>query len=62
MRKHLLLGVDLGTATTKTAPCRHDGTLVAEALDEVPIHHIQPGWVEQDSADLYRSAALRQRI
>jgi xylulokinase len=57
MKPKLLLGVDLGTTATKAAVYHPDGTLVAEAREEVPIRHVQPGWVEQDSAEFYGSAA-----
>jgi len=53
----LLLGVDLGTSATKAALYRTDGTLLAEASLEVPIHYPQPGVVEQESDDFYRTAA-----
>jgi len=55
--KKFLIGVDLGTSATKAALYRTDGTLVADASSEVPLHHPKPGVVEQDHADFYRSAA-----
>lgn len=56
MNQRYLLGVDLGTTATKAALYLSDGTLVAEGRSEVPISYPQPGWVEQDSEDFYRSA------
>ncbi len=56
-----LAGVDLGTSATKAALYRVDGTLVAEAGAEVPIHYPRPGVVEQDSEDFYRTAAVTVR-
>jgi xylulokinase len=62
--KRFLLGVDLGTTATKAALYRRDGQLVSEGRADVPIVHPQPGWVEQDSEDFYRSAvtAVRQCV
>src|SRR5689334_2659522 len=57
MAQKYLIGVDLGTSATKAALYRADGTLVAEASAEVPLHHPQPDAVEQDSVDFYRAAA-----
>ncbi|MFN8471106.1 MAG: FGGY family carbohydrate kinase [Anaerolineae bacterium] len=55
-RKYLV-GVDLGTSATKAALYTSDGTLVAEALTEVPIYYPRPGVVEQENDDFYRTAA-----
>ncbi len=52
-----LVGVDLGTSATKAAIYKTDGTLVAEASVEVPLHHPKPGVVEQETDDFYTSAA-----
>jgi len=56
-----LIGVDLGTSATKAALYHLDGTLVAEASAEVPLHYGAPGVVEQDHADFYRTAAQTVR-
>jgi xylulokinase len=52
-----LIGVDLGTSSTKAALYRTDGTLVAEAAADVPLLYPRPGVVEQDTDDFYRTAA-----
>ena len=57
MAQKYLIGVDLGTSATKAALYRADGTLVAEASAEVPLYYPQPGTVQQDHADFYRTAA-----
>ncbi len=57
MRKKYLIGVDLGTAGTKAALYRLDGSLVAQASEDVPIRYPEPGVVEQDQEDFYRTAA-----
>ena len=52
-----LIGVDLGTSSTKAALYRTDGTLVAEASADVPLLYPTPGVVEQENDDFYRTAA-----
>jgi xylulokinase len=61
MAKQYLIGVDLGTSSTKSALYKPDGTLVAEASAEVPLYHPQPGVVEQENDDFYRTAARTVR-
>src|SRR5260370_156025 len=56
MTEKYIAGVDLGTGATKTALYRQDGTLVAEAIVEVQLHHLRPGAVEQDQDDFYTTA------
>jgi xylulokinase len=57
MKLKYLIGVDLGTSGTKAALYRVDGTLVAEASQEVPIYYPKPGVVEQENDDFYHTAA-----
>ncbi len=57
----LLLGVDLGTTATKAALYDAGARLVSEGRAEVPIHHPQPGSVEQEMSDFYQSAAVAIR-
>lgn len=52
-----LLGVDLGTSSTKAAIYTTEGQLVAEESVEVPLYYPKPGVVEQESEDFYRTAA-----
>lgn len=61
MEKKYLIGVDLGTSATKAALYRLDGTLVAEAIQEVPVYTLRPGVVEQENQDFYDSAAYTVR-
>jgi xylulokinase len=61
MAKKYLIGVDLGTSGTKAALHRFDGSKVADASVEVPLHYPAPGVVEQDSEDFYTSAAATVR-
>jgi xylulokinase len=55
--KTYLIGIDLGTSSTKAGLYQVDGTLVAEASVEVPILYPQPGVVEQENEDFYQTAA-----
>ena len=57
MGKTYLLGVDLGTSSTKSALYTVDGTLIAESTAEVPLYYPQPGVVEQENDDFYVTAA-----
>ena len=57
MSKTHLIGVDLGTSSTKSALYTIDGKLVADVNVEVPIYYPSPGVVEQDNDDFYRTAA-----
>jgi xylulokinase len=57
MNNHYLIGVDLGTSSTKAALYTPDGTLVAEAMVEVPLYTPKPGIVEQENDDFYKTAA-----
>ncbi|MEM6281696.1 MAG: FGGY family carbohydrate kinase [Chloroflexota bacterium] len=52
-----LIGVDLGTSSTKAGLYRTDGSLVAEAVAEVPILYPKSGVVEQENEDFYQTAS-----
>ncbi len=56
MAKTYLIGVDLGTAGTKTAICDTEGNLIAEAYQESKLYYPKPGWVEQQPDEIYGSA------
>lgn len=57
MVKEYLIGVDLGTSSTKAAIYRVNGSKLAEAGLEVPLYHPKPGQVEQSLEDFYLTAA-----
>ncbi len=57
MTSRYLIGVDLGTSSTKSALYTTDGKLVAVATEEVPLYYPKPGVVEQENDDFYRTAA-----
>ena len=60
-KKQYLIGVDLGTSSTKAALYSTDGRLVAEKAAPVPIHNPKPAVVEQDCEDFYQTAAATVR-
>jgi xylulokinase len=49
----LLIGVDVGTASTKGILARPDGEIVATAVRAHGIDLPQPGWVEQDAERIW---------
>ncbi|MGB7343782.1 MAG: xylulokinase [Pirellulaceae bacterium] len=49
------LGIDIGTSGTKTLLVHADGTVVAEANAEYPLHQPKPGWTEQDPEDWWNA-------
>jgi xylulokinase len=57
MSTQYLIGVDLGTSSTKSAVYTSDGTLVVQVAEEVPIYYPKPGVVEQENDDFYQTAA-----
>lgn len=57
MSSQYLLGVDLGTSSTKAALYTVGGELVAQSTVEVPLYTPRPGVVEQENEDFYRTAA-----
>ena len=61
MQKKYLIGVDLGTSSTKAALYQIDGKLLSEATVEVPLYYPTPGVVEQENEDFYTSAAQTVR-
>ncbi len=51
-----LIGVDIGTSSTKTALWRDDGVLMAEASAPYPLHRPHPTWAEQSALDWWQAA------
>jgi len=62
--KRYVIGIDIGTAGTKSGLFANDGTVVSQAYEESSLRHPRPGWVEQDMEGFYRSAVntLRQVV
>ena len=60
----LLLGIDVGTTGAKAALVTPDGRLQALGQAEYGLHHLRPGWVEQDPEDWWQAvcSATRQAL
>jgi glycerol kinase len=56
-----LLALDQGTTSTRSILFRQDLTVAAVAQQEFPQHYPQPGWVEHDPEDLWRTAVATMR-
>jgi xylulokinase len=50
---HLVLGVDIGTSSSKGVLVEGDGTVVARAEVEHATSFPHPGWVEHDAEDVW---------
>lgn len=57
----LLMGIDLGTSSTKTAIVDLEGRLLAVAQQEYPISSPHPGWAEQDPRVWYHACLVTTR-
>ena len=57
----LLLGIDAGTSSVKAVLLDLRGNLCAVCQAEYPLHHLRPGWVEQDPEDWWRATCLAVR-
>ncbi|TWT83460.1 Xylulose kinase [Planctomycetes bacterium CA13] len=55
------LGIDVGTSGTKTLLIKADGTVLAEANAEYPMHQPKPGWTEQDPEDWWKATVATVR-
>ena len=65
-KRQFLIGVDIGTSSTKTLLVAADGRIVAETTATYPLYSPQPGWNEQAPSDWWQAtiktvrAALKQ--
>ena len=50
-----LLGIDIGTSSTKTVLFNIAGELVASAMDVYPLYQPRNGWAEQDADDWWNA-------
>ena len=57
MASTYLVGVDLGTSSTKSALYNSDGKLITESSADVPIYYPEPGVVDQENDDFFSTAA-----
>ncbi|NLF31802.1 MAG: xylulokinase, partial [Planctomycetes bacterium] len=56
-----LMGIDVATSGVKTIIITPDGTIVGEAFRTYPTSTPNPGWVEQEPRDWWRSTAASIR-
>lgn len=61
MKKKYLVGVDLGTSSTKAALYQINGKRIAQSSSDVPINYQKQGVVEQQNEDFFNTAALTVR-
>jgi xylulokinase len=59
--EQLLLGIDVGTTSTKAALFGLDGRLEAVGTAGYPIHYARPTWVEQHPEDWWQAVCLAVR-
>ena len=55
MNDACILAIDQGTTNTKALLVNAAGAVTARASRPLPVSYPQPGWVEQDALDLWRS-------
>jgi glycerol kinase len=62
MERDLILALDQGTTSSRTVAFDHSGQIVAVAQREIAQHYPQPGWVEHDAEEIWKSqlATLRE--
>ncbi len=56
--KDLLVGIDIGTTSSKAIVCDGRGTVLASASQEYPTHFLHPNWAEQDPEDWWRATCF----
>ncbi len=55
----LLLGIDIGTSSTKGVLCTPEGVVVAETVIEHGVDQPRPGWYEQDADTVWWGDVVR---
>jgi xylulokinase len=56
-----LLGIDIGTGSVKALAVDMDGRPLACTAVEHPMHHVRPGWSENDPDDWFRGVVVATR-
>ncbi len=56
MTRSLILAIDQGTTNSKASLINSSGEVLGEASQPVKISYPQPGWVEQDPAELWQTS------
>lgn len=64
MSDDCILAIDQGTTSSRALVFDHAGRILAGAQREFPQHFPQPGWVEHDALDIWRSvqAVVREAL
>ncbi len=64
MNKRYLIGLDIGTTSTKAVLFDKTGNVIAESEGHYPVYHPYPMWVEQDPIEIEEKAiqALKEVI
>ena len=57
MRRHALVGLDVGTTGVKALTVSPEGEVLARVEEAYPLSTPQPGWAEQDPEDWWTAAA-----
>ena len=57
----MLLGIDVGTSGAKAVLVSPGGRLLASGRSEYELHHLRPGWVEQNPEDWWQAVCLATR-
>lgn len=53
-----LLGIDIGTTSTRALIINEDGALVASSTRDYPLYTPKPGWAEQNPKDWWKATVL----
>ncbi|WP_335868887.1 gluconokinase [Bacillus sp. 2205SS5-2] len=62
MKKHYILGLDIGTTSAKAIIFDRNGNVHTEHEIPYPLSHPQPGWVEQDPDEIEQAAKRAIKI
>src|SRR5690606_14833796 len=57
-KRSMLLGIDIGTTSTKAILASSDGVIVAEASAESSLRSPHPGWAEEDPAQWWANVGI----
>lgn len=55
MARQLLIGIDIGTTSTKAVAFDSQGAILGQASQEYPTHYPNPNWAEQNPDDWWRA-------
>lgn len=57
-----MMALDQGTTSSRAIVFGHDGTVLGTAQEAFPQHYPQPGWVEHDPEDIWRTQLSCARL